>query len=596
MRARFRALFGLLALALLFPACGDASMEVPDASRDMNQEEDGGDGNEDATPLDGADGLDAFDGEDGDGEDSDGEDSDGGHGDGEDSGEDGGDDGGGVLGWRSALLPEDWTPDFTDSEGRFLHDFSYAGYANGEEPLPVVEIPVLNVVQDFGADPSGQMDATSAFQDALDQAAAAGGGVVFVPAGLYRLDGLLSVRASHVILRGEGAAFSRLYFTRDEDMGRQAAILFQGAIQTLDELPLTADAPNRSRIVEVEDALDLAVGDDVELGWLISSDFVSEHGMDGTWEAFNGQWKPFFRRQVISIDRNTIPHLVELDVPLRYPALLRDAASLRRVTGMITGCAVEDLGMSNAIDYDLAWGFNQAHLITMIRVKDCWIRGVESFDSPSGEDDFHVQSGGILISASKRVTVADSSMAKAQHRGGGGNGYLFELRASSEVLFRDCQADAGRHNFIQNWDFGTTGSVFLRCASSNGRMLVASWDFIGVLGKCEYHHSLATANLVDSCQLADGWVAYNRHAESTGAGHTVTQSAFWNNHGTGRIDSMQYGWGYVIGINDLELKTSLVDYNAIGTSPEDWVESSPDGSPLLPSSLYEYQLQRRLAP
>ena len=30
--------------------------------------------------------------------------------------------------WRSSLYPEDWRPGYKDSLGRFLHDFSYAGY------------------------------------------------------------------------------------------------------------------------------------------------------------------------------------------------------------------------------------------------------------------------------------------------------------------------------------------------------------------------------------------------------------------------------------------------------------------------------------
>ena len=41
----------------------------------------------------------------------------------------------GEVGWRSVLYPEDWTPAFTGPEGRFLHDFSYAGYRNGETEL-----------------------------------------------------------------------------------------------------------------------------------------------------------------------------------------------------------------------------------------------------------------------------------------------------------------------------------------------------------------------------------------------------------------------------------------------------------------------------
>src|SRR5690625_384197 len=38
--------------------------------------------------------------------------------------------------WRSALYPIDWHPDMRDEAGRFLHDFSYAGYHAGERPLP----------------------------------------------------------------------------------------------------------------------------------------------------------------------------------------------------------------------------------------------------------------------------------------------------------------------------------------------------------------------------------------------------------------------------------------------------------------------------
>ena len=38
--------------------------------------------------------------------------------------------------WRSSLYPEDWTPGFADAQGRFLHDFSYAGYHKGEALIP----------------------------------------------------------------------------------------------------------------------------------------------------------------------------------------------------------------------------------------------------------------------------------------------------------------------------------------------------------------------------------------------------------------------------------------------------------------------------
>ena len=51
----------------------------------------------------------------------------------------------GEPGWRSSLYPEDWQPGFADASGRFLHDFSYAGYARGEKPIPDKKGPVFDV-------------------------------------------------------------------------------------------------------------------------------------------------------------------------------------------------------------------------------------------------------------------------------------------------------------------------------------------------------------------------------------------------------------------------------------------------------------------
>lgn len=86
--------------------------------------------------------------------------------------------------WRSALYPVDWKAGFSDAQDRFLHDFSYAGYHRGEAPIPEVKGPVFDVCgSPYRADSSGKSDATAAIQSALDGAKAAGGGVVFLPAG-----------------------------------------------------------------------------------------------------------------------------------------------------------------------------------------------------------------------------------------------------------------------------------------------------------------------------------------------------------------------------------------------------------------------------
>ena len=48
------------------------------------------------------------------------------------------------------------------------------------------------------------MDASD--QSAIDAASSAGGGIVFLPAGTYRIDQVLRVQASGVVLRGVGTA------------------------------------------------------------------------------------------------------------------------------------------------------------------------------------------------------------------------------------------------------------------------------------------------------------------------------------------------------------------------------------------------------
>jgi len=71
--------------------------------------------------------------------------------------------------------------------------------------LPSEDVPIasLNVAEaPFNARSDGSEDATAAFQSAINAAAAAGGAVVFVPAGRYRFNGNLVVREK-VILRGE---------------------------------------------------------------------------------------------------------------------------------------------------------------------------------------------------------------------------------------------------------------------------------------------------------------------------------------------------------------------------------------------------------
>lgn len=494
--------------------------------------------------------------------------------------------------WRSALYPEGWTPGFSDAQGRFLHDVSYAGYRYGEAPPAFASGGDVSVL-DFGADASGASDSSAAFIAAI-AAVAPSGGVVWIPAGDYRLDEDLRIEASGVVLRGAGPLDARLTFTKSSGMTGNSSITFEGKLALGPDIALTEDGAPRALSVRAADASSLNEGDDIAIGWVITEAFVAEHGMTGVWTEFLGQWKPIHRRTVASVDTSVDPHTITFDVPLRYPAKVRDQASVRVETGHLAECGVEGVSVANAIDEDAAWSFDRAHVISIRGAKDAWVSDVATH-APPGRSE-HLMSGGVEIAACKRVTVASTSMKKAQNRGGGGNGYLFEVSASCEVLFRGCVGEEGRHNFIQNWDFGATGCVFLRCESRGGKAYTSKGGLAST-GLSEFHHSLAMACLIDDCVADDGWQGVNRGLESSGAGHSSTECVFWRLRGEGRLRSYQYGNGYCIGPDIVEVETeNALDPLGVskGAEPADYVEGAGRGALLVPLSLYEDQRLRRL--
>ncbi len=498
--------------------------------------------------------------------------------------------------WRSSLYPENWLPGLSDEMGRGVQDFSYAGFHYGEPPDP----GALEVIDVVGADATGKQDATALIQAAIDAAMVKGGAIVHVPAGLYRLDGLLQVSASHIVLRGDGPTQSRLFFTRAIDMGDKAHVSFSAPLVSDLEIPLAVDGIVGSTSISVLDATGFAPGDDIAIGFVITPEFITEHHMTDTWIAFNGTWQTFFRRTVKSVNTASSPPVLEIDVPLRYAVKLRDNATVRREKGYLVGAGVESLGLANAVSWDDAWSVDRTHVLEFAHVVDGYVRDVQSFASPNAPVSgagagAHLLSGGILVMESKRVTIEHTEMAEAQNRGGGGNGYLFELQRSNEVLIADSKGTAGRHNFIQNWGFGTTGCVWKRVESREGRAFVAKDSNLATTGHSEFHHSLATANLIDASLFDDGFSTINRQDESTGAGITGAMNVVWNVRGVGTVRSMQFGWGYVIGTSGPFVVTESPLPLGQGTEPVDFVEGLERGADLVPQSLYDDQRAKRLA-
>jgi len=91
--------------------------------------------------------------------------------------------------WQSSLYPNSWAPGYKNASGQFLQDFSYAGYKSGTANPPANPgTKFVNVTQaPYNANKTGTVDATTAIQAAIDYVGTNGGGVVYLPAGTYRV-------------------------------------------------------------------------------------------------------------------------------------------------------------------------------------------------------------------------------------------------------------------------------------------------------------------------------------------------------------------------------------------------------------------------
>ena len=86
--------------------------------------------------------------------------------------------------------------------------------STGTTSAPVIRAPAIwfNVITQFGADPSGTADSTAAIQAAITACGNAGGGVVWIPAGTYKLTAALTV-PSNVTIAGDGQPATTLHQT-----------------------------------------------------------------------------------------------------------------------------------------------------------------------------------------------------------------------------------------------------------------------------------------------------------------------------------------------------------------------------------------------
>lgn len=155
-----------------------------------------------------------------------------------------------IFRWQLPLLSRRWHPAYAwPGIAAVVALFTFCPVVGAELSTGVAGPSGWWNVREAGALGDGTNDDTAAFQQALDQAAAAGGGVVFVPAGRYRIAGTLRIPAN-VRLEGIFRYSPTLRWGRVDDLPGSVLLAFTGRGQPA-EAPFIRLAGNNASVAGV---------------------------------------------------------------------------------------------------------------------------------------------------------------------------------------------------------------------------------------------------------------------------------------------------------------------------------------------------------
>ena len=520
--------------------------------------------------------------------------------------------------WRSVLYPENWQPPTTASfyHDKFIQDFSYAGYRRGETAIPRIAGPIFNVTT-YGADPTGSADSTAAIRAALDAAITAGGGVVSLPPGTFNIsktggNELLRISANGVVLRGSGPDKTFLLSTTVAMRGLATIRILGLNPAEGPSVAITADITTPTKRIYLANASSFAPGNLIEVLRNFTEAWILEHGQDAYWNTKTDiPDSANYRRIVTAV--NTTENWIEIDIPMRYTCLTRDKSAVRKLSGRITDCGIEDLSIGNLQHPGSQWGetdnevpgtaayeVSYSSLIDIQRAMNCWVSNVRSFQAAGNSSTSHIPSNGIRLGSSKNITVRNCYFQRPQYGGGDGNGYMYRLQSSDDCLVVDSIAEFSRHGFVVSHS-GTTGNVFLRCEDRTTGRAIGSGGSGYITGGdgSDNHMQFSHSNLWDQCRAMDSFYEAIFRVTS-GHGLSATHSVYWNTSGAGSayphklVATEQGRYGYVIGTSGTINQVISKDPAKHNTAPADHIEGEGLGRTLFPPSLYEDQLARRL--
>lgn len=425
------------------------------------------------------------------------------------------------------------------NSGKKIPNFSWAGYRNGEVPIPTV--PTVKTIGPI----AGETDATARINAALAEVAAmpmdANGliGALKLDPGLYKVAGTVALKYSGVVLRGSGRTgdpavstvirSTAIAGTENNEIGVECPIRIGSDDPTVNwetrvgnTIPVASEfVPAGSRRLTLKSTAGLSVGDNIIIWHPCTEEWIAaiDHGgvnLDPPWAP--GDEPIMYNRFIKAIQGNDIvicaPVFNDLDASLSESFVYKWPDMNEVVNAGVENLRV-DMG-----DPDEE---NEAHpdsCIVVSRSRDTWVRNVSTL---------HFKRSGVMVRRSHRVTVDDvwarepRSELKGQRRYNFCAGYM-----AQQVLFTNVWASQARHAFVSGGGAATSGVVWLDSRSNNG--------YLESGGHAHWSQGLLFDNVREEMNSSDRLPVLNLHnrvdagADETAHAHgwSSVYSVLWN--------------------------------------------------------------------
>lgn len=465
-------------------------------------------------------------------------------------------------------------------QGDKIEDYSNVGYMGGTVPLPNASVKATVSA------PVGDVDATSLIQNAINQVAAlpqdVNGirGTVFLNPGTYRIDGVLNINASGVVLRGAGPNQTILRASTITSTAQRTLININGSnTQSTSNTTNVSDkyVPVGSISFTVDSVAGFNVGDTVIIHRPSTQQWINDMGMN----LLDNPWTPGSKD--INMDR-TITHIdgnvITVDAPItqaldKIHAYGGGTIYKYTAAGRLSNVGVEGIGSFSDYDPTVVSGttaVDENHPWTFINVDgaiNSWVRDVSS--------RYYAYSC-VYVTNSKWVTVQDSQCLDPVSLVTGGRRYSFNIDGSQNVLFKNLYTRDGRHDFVEGSTV-TGPNVFVDSRADSTHADIGP------------HHRYSTGALWDN--IKGGSInIQDRGNSGTGHGHAGANQVIWNSTaGSFIVQSPIAAQNWLIGSNGTVNAGGGVGFHTPGLIDQ---SGSGAGHDVATRSLYYQQLGEKM--